>query len=119
MERPGEQEVDMSKNIVQLDHTNFKREIEEFDGVALVDFWAPWCGPCRAIGPIIEQIAEEYQGKVKVAKVNVDENSELAERFGVSSIPRVLFFSAGDLKETIVGAGPKKQFIDALNRISG
>jgi thioredoxin 1 len=109
----------MSENIIQLDQASFKREIEEFDGVALIDFWAPWCGPCRAIGPIIEELAREYQGKVKVAKVNVDDNNDLAMQFSIRSIPTILLFSKGAVKESIVGAVPKTKLAQALNRLVG
>jgi thioredoxin 1 len=107
-----------SENIKQLTTANFPEEIDQFNGVAVVDFWAPWCGPCRAIAPIIEEIARDF-GSVKVAKVNIDDHPELAERFNVSSIPRVLYFNNGQLKETIIGAAPKKKFVDALQRSNG
>jgi thioredoxin 1 len=108
----------MGENIKQLTTGNFAEEIEQFNGTAVVDFWAPWCGPCRAIAPIIDEIARDF-GAVKVAKVNIDDHPELAEKFNVSSIPRVLYFNNGQLKETIIGAAPKKKFVDALQRTNG
>jgi thioredoxin 1 len=109
----------MSENVLQLTEENFPREVDAFEGTVVVDFWAPWCGPCRAIAPIIEEIARDNAGRIKVAKVNIDDNPGLAERFGVSSIPRVLYFNKGELRETIVGAAPKKKFTDALGRVTG
>ncbi len=90
---------------VNLD--NFDSEVLKSDLPVVVDFWAPWCGPCRSLGPILEELAEEYAGQVKVAKVNVDNNQDLAQRFGVMSIPTLLFIKNGDLVEQSVGLLPK------------
>ena len=92
---------------------NFDEEVMRSDIPVLVDFWATWCGPCRMLAPIIEEIAKEYAGKVKVGKVNVDEQRELALQFGVSSIPTVMVFQNGEVKETSVGYRPKEE-IEAL-----
>src|SRR5215204_3140259 len=105
----------MVGKITEVGDNNFETEVLKSAVPVLVDFWAPWCGPCRAIAPIIEEIARDF-GSVKVAKVNIDDHPELAERFNVSSIPRVLYFNNGQLKETIIGAAPKKKFVDALQR---
>ena len=78
-------------------------------GVMLVDFWATWCGPCRMLAPVIEEIAKEYEGKIKVGKVNVDDERELALQFGVSSIPTVMIFQNGEIKATSVGYRPKEE----------
>lgn len=80
-------------------------------GLTLVDFWAPWCAPCRAIAPVLEQVANEYEGRLTVAKVNVDDNPESASRFGVQSIPTLLLFADGDLVDRIVGAAPRAQLV--------
>ena len=86
---------------------NFSSEIEQHDGLSLVDFWAAWCGPCRMVAPVIEQLADEYQGKLKVAKLDVDANQQTTMRFNVRSIPSILFFKNGELVDTVVGAVPK------------
>jgi thioredoxin 1 len=96
----------MSNSLAVTDAT-FVVEIEEHKGLAVVDFWAAWCGPCRMIAPILDQLASEYNGKAKVAKVDVDANQETAMRFNVRSIPSILFFKDGKHVDTVVGAVPK------------
>ncbi|HEY9449856.1 MAG TPA: thioredoxin [Gemmatimonadaceae bacterium] len=96
----------MSNALVVTDAT-FEQEIEKHDGLAVVDFWATWCGPCRLIGPILDQLASEYNGKAKVAKLDVDANQATSTRFNVRSIPTVLFFKDGKLVDTVIGAVPK------------
>jgi len=96
-----------------------------FDGVVtsdrpvLIDFWAPWCGPCRAIAPMLEEIPQELGDKVTIGKVNVDEHPDLAVRFGVQAIPQLLFFKEGALKDKLVGAVPKRELIKRLDALSG
>jgi len=102
---------------VELNESNFADTIKE--GVVLVDFWAPWCGPCRMIAPIIEELAEEYEGKAVIAKVNTDEASEVAREFGIMSIPTVLFFKDGELKDQMVGAAPKQIYAQKLDSLIG
>lgn len=89
---------------------SFQQEIEQHQGLAVVDFWATWCGPCHMVAPIMEQIASEYDGRVKVAKLDVDANQKTMMRFNVRSIPTILFFKDGRHVDTIVGAYPKAAF---------
>lgn len=95
-------------DIIEVTDENFETEIGESDGLAIVDFWAEWCGPCRMVGPIIEELASEYAGKVKVGKLDVDSNPKVATRFSVRSIPSILYFKDGELVDLVVGAYPKK-----------
>jgi thioredoxin 1 len=102
-------EKDKMSNSVELTDATFSSEIEKHDGLAVVDFWAPWCGPCRMVGPLLDELATEYAGKAKVAKVDVDQNQSLAQRFGVRSIPLILFFKDGKVVDQVLGAVPKAQ----------
>ena len=99
---------------VQLSDDVFDEEIRKHDGLALVDFWATWCGPCHVIAPIIEQLAEEYDGQLKVGKVDVDANQKTAMRFDVRSIPSVLLFKNGQHVDTVVGAVPKADLVEKI-----
>jgi thioredoxin 1 len=94
----------------------FAAEIEKHDGVAIVDFWATWCGPCQIIAPIVEQIATEYEGRVKVAKLDVDNNQQTAAKFNVRSIPSILIFKGGEHVDTVVGAVPKELLVAAIDK---
>ncbi|MHB8905378.1 MAG: thioredoxin [Melioribacteraceae bacterium] len=96
---------------------NFDGEALKSDLPVVVDFWAAWCGPCRMIAPIIEQLAEEYNGKVKVGKLDVDENQGVAIKYGVRSIPTVLFLKGGQVVDTVIGAVPKSMFVDKLAKL--
>ena len=93
---------------------NFDEEVMRSDMPVLVDFWATWCGPCRMLAPVIEEIAKEYEGKIKVGKVNVDDERELALEYGVSSIPTVMVFQNGEIKATSVGYRPKEEIEQLL-----
>lgn len=101
---------------VILTDATFDTEVLESGQPVLIDFWAPWCGPCRMVAPVIEALAEEYDGKVKIAKLNVDENPQISRRFNVRSIPTLLVFKDGELVETAVGARPKAQVEQLLNQ---
>lgn len=95
--------------LLNVTDANFKDEVEAAKGLTMVDFWAVWCGPCRMVAPIVEQLADEYKDQVKVAKLDVDANPDTAVRFGIRSIPSILFFKDGALVDTVVGAVPKAQ----------
>lgn len=94
---------------LKITRENFENEVMKSNIPVLIDFWAPWCGPCRMMGPIIEQLAEEYEGKVKVGKVNVDEESELSQAFGMMSIPTIVLVKDGKIVKQAVGARPKAE----------
>ena len=94
-------------NTMAVTDSTFEAEIEKADGLSVVDFWAEWCGPCRMVGPIIDQLAGEYDGKAKVAKMDVDANPKTGMRFNVRSIPTILFFKDGKLVDQVVGFVPK------------
>ena len=100
---------------IELTGADFESTVAE--GVTLVDFWAPWCGPCRMIAPIIEELAEEFDGKAKICKVNTDEEQDIAVKFGIRSIPTILFFKNGEMVEQMVGAASKQAFADKLNAL--
>jgi thioredoxin 1 len=96
-----------SANVVHVTDANFAAEIEQARGLALVDFWAVWCGPCQAIAPVIEQLADQFAGKIKVAKLDTDSNQNTAVRFNVRSIPTIMFFKDGKHVDTVIGADPR------------
>ncbi|MFC2429070.1 MAG: thioredoxin [Campylobacter sp.] len=99
---------------IELTTANFDATKE---GVALVDFWAPWCGPCRMLAPVIDELAEEFEGKAKICKVNTDEVQDLAVEFGIRSIPTLLFFKNGEVVEQMVGAQSKQAIADKINSL--
>ena len=100
---------------VKVDKSNFKTDVLDADAPVVVDFWAEWCGPCKMIGPSLEEIATELAGKVKIAKLNIDENPELAAQFGVRSIPTLMIFKGGEVADMKVGALPKTALSHWIN----
>lgn len=104
-------------HVAEITDATFDREVLQSPVPVLVDFWAPWCGPCRAIAPLVEEIAQQYAGKLKVTKINVDDNPEAATRYGVRGIPTLLLFQGGQVKDQIVGAVPKKVLLDAVEAV--
>lgn len=105
-----------SDNVLTLTKDNFKNDILDAAGPALVDFWAPWCSPCRMIAPVIDEMAAEYAGKVKIGKVNVDENREVAVEYGVMSIPTLVLFKGGQVVDKVVGFKSKNDLKALLDK---
>ncbi len=107
----------MSDNIVQISDSSFEKDVLQADGPVLVDFWAEWCGPCKMIAPVLEELADEYAGKLKICKLNIDANPETAPKYGVRGIPTLIIFKNGQAEGTKVGALSKSQlaaFIDGV-----
>jgi thioredoxin 1 len=107
----------MAGSVTQLTDSNFKEEVLDSSIPVLVDFWAPWCGPCRMLAPTIEELSREYDGRIKVCKMNTDDSPQTAGGFGISSIPTVLVFKNGQVVDRLVGLNPKKRFQDMLNQV--
>lgn len=103
-------------NVMQFSADNFDAEVINSDQPVLVDFWAPWCGPCKMIGPVIEELAGDYDGKAKVGKVNVDDNQQLAGQFGIRGIPTVMLFKNGQMVESFVGLQQKPDLAAAIDK---
>ena len=104
------------ENITDVGDNNFDAEVLRCDLPVLVDFWAPWCGPCKSIAPIVEEIAVEYEGRLKVTKLNVDDHPATASRYGIRGIPNLIILKAGAVKEQIVGAVPKAKLVSAIEK---
>ena len=102
-------------NVTHVTDANFEQEVLNSPTPVLIDFWAPWCGPCKAIAPILDELAGEYAGRLKVVKVNVDDNPMTSSRFGVRGIPNLLIIKGGEVKQQIVGAVPKAQLVKAVD----
>ena len=95
---------------------NFKTDVLDSQNLSVIDFWAEWCGPCRAIAPVIEELAKEYSGKVNVGKVNVDQNPQVSMNYGITSIPAILFIKGGQVVDKLVGAQPKANFVKKIEQ---
>jgi thioredoxin 1 len=107
----------MAANIAQISDDNFDSEVLKSSVPVLIDFWAPWCGPCRAIAPIVDELAGEYAGKLKIVKMNVDDNPRTPARYGVRGIPNLLLFKNGEVQQQIVGAVPKAHLVKAISTV--
>jgi thioredoxin 1 len=99
---------------IEVTDANFKQEVLDSDTPVLVDFWAVWCGPCKMVAPVVEELAKEYDGRLKVGKLNVDNNPEVSMQFGIRSIPTLMVFKGGRVVEQIIGAVPKRNLVDKL-----
>lgn len=112
-------EEELMSQEFEFTDANFDQEVLKSDRPVLVDFWAPWCGPCRAIAPIVAELSVEYAGKLKVGKVNTDDNQQIAARYGIMSIPTILIFKNGELVEQVVGVGgqPKKTLASKIDAV--
>ena len=108
-----------SSEPININEESFERAVVQSPVVVLVDFWAPWCGPCKMIAPLLDEIARENVGSLRVTKVNVDDNPSLAERFGIRSVPTLLVFSGGQLKDTVVGVTSKQNLLSKVAALAG
>ena len=106
----------MAGGVVEFTDANFQSEVLESSTPVLVDFWAPWCGPCRAVAPVVEELARDYAGRVKIGKMNVDDNERVPQTFSISSIPTLLVFKDGKLAGQVIGAVPKSKIEGELKR---
>jgi thioredoxin 1 len=104
-------------DVQNISDETFQCEVLQASTPVLIDFWAPWCGPCRTIGPVVEELAGEYNGRLKVVKMNVDDNPKTPAQFGVRGIPNLILFKGGEVKEQIIGAVPKAHLVKAIDKL--
>ena len=105
-------------NTIEINESNFERDVLQSKEPVLVDFWAEWCGPCKMLAPLLDEIATEQSGRIKVAKVNVDQNPLLAARFGIQSIPTLLYFAGGEVRDQTIGAVGKRAIVSKLEKLA-
>jgi thioredoxin 1 len=103
--------------VSEVSDSSFRQDVLESDIPVLIDFWAPWCGPCKAISPVVEELAGDYEGRLKIVKMNVDDNPQTPSQYGVRGIPNLILFRGGKVKDQIVGAQPKARLVSAIDRV--
>jgi thioredoxin 1 len=108
--------MEKESSLIHVNDVDFEKEVLKSDQPALVDFWAPWCGPCKAIGPVVEELAESYKGRVKMAKMNVDDNPRTSATYGVRSIPTLLLFKSGKVFDTLIGLVSKERLEEFIKK---
>jgi len=115
-----DKKLSKNKNLimaVEYTDSNFKEKVLDSEKLTMVDFWAEWCGPCRAIGPVVEELSKEYDGSVNIGKVNVDQNPQLSINYGITSIPAIIFVKGGKVVDKLVGAQPKSNFVKKIEAL--